>query len=380
MNLLRLTLSLHLVLTAVFSEDYIERKFLDWQRKYHKTYESDAVLLHARRNFEVSVAYIESIQNSSSSFMSWEMELGKFADMSVDEFSEKMLMASRFVNSSETRMASLNNVYRPASHVKDVPASFDWRYDGNVKVVTSVKDQGTVGTCWAFSTIGNVEGQWALSGRPLIDLSPEYLVDCDGTSDAANNHADCSIFGGWPYLAYDFIISSGGLPSDADWPYCSGSGECYPCMQGPINICGPPPYYCDKEITERCKQNDWSASAKIGTWNYVDSNEDIILESLFEHGPLSVLLDASQLQYYKGGIWTGHMDAAPSVSGCKQQEMNHAVLLVGYGVDVDADNVETPYWVVKNSWGESWGEDGYFRILRNANTCGIANEVTTSII
>ena len=88
-------------------------------------------------------------------------------------------------------------------------------------------------------------------------------------------------------------------------------------------------------------------------------------------------MDATQLQYYKDGIWDGHIDNAPSISGCKKQEMNHAVLLVGYGEDGEDG---TPFWVVKNSWGESWGEQGYFRIVRGQNTCGIANEVTTAIV
>merc|ERR1711871_1007404 len=102
----------------------------------------------------------------------------------------------------------------------------------------------------------------------------------------------------------------------------------------------------------------------------IENNEEVIKQTLYEHGPLSVLLDATQLQYYKGGIWDGHVEKSPSASGCKKQEMNHAVLLVGYGEDEG-----TPFWIVKNSWGQSWGEEGYFRIVRGQNTCGIANEV-----
>ena len=281
-------------------------------------------------------------------------------------------MPVRSLENDDANRKSYNFISK--STTMDVPSGFDWRYDGNVTAVTSVKDQGTVGTCWAFSTIGNVEGQWALSGHSLTDLSTEFLVDCDGSSD--ETHADCSVFGGWPYLAYEFLISTGGVPSDASWPYCAGSGQFYPCMNGPIKICGPPPYYCDPDITAKCT-SDWEAAAKIGSWSYVESNEDIIKQTLYEHGPLSVLMDATQLQYYKDGIWDGHIDNAPSISGCKKQEMNHAVLLVGYGEDGEDG---TPFWIVKNSWGESWGEQGYFRIVRGQNTCGIANEVTTAIV
>ena len=97
--------------------------------------------------------------------------------------------------------------------------------------------------------------------------------------------------------------------------------------------------------------------------------------ALVQTGPLSVLLDATQLQYYKGGIWTGHVDGAPDHSGCSMNYLNHAVLLVGYGVE---DGVK--YWTIKNSWGEEWGEKGYFRMIRGERACGITAEVTTSFV
>ena len=349
-------------ISTTIAVDKDEGAFNAWRNRYQKQYNTELELEIAKRNFAKSEHFIESIKAE------WEVELGKFADISQEDFAKKILMPPRAPNHVENWEKSR---FLNSRGIEEVPDAFDWRQDGNVTVVTSVKDQGTVGTCWAFSTIGNIEGQWALSGHQLTDLSTEFLVDCDGTSD--ETHADCSIFGGWPYLAYDFIISTGGIPSDASWPYCAGSGDCYPCMNGPVKICGPPPYYCDPEITAKCTA-DWEAAAKIGSWSYVENNEEIIKQILYEKGPLSVLLDATQLQFYKGGIWDGHISGPPA-AGCKKQEMNHAVLLVGYGEEED-----TPFWIVKNSWGQSWGEQGYFRIVRGANTCGIANEVTTSQI
>lgn len=101
----------------------------------------------------------------------------------------------------------------------NLPDSFDWR---ERKVISSVKDQGSVGSCWAFSTVGNIEGQWALSGHPLVSLSAELLVDCDATFDpnklarcfisnwflfllTCSMNTDCGVFGGWPYLAYQYL-------------------------------------------------------------------------------------------------------------------------------------------------------------------------------
>jgi cathepsin F len=100
----------------------------------------------------------------------------------------------------------------------DLPESWDWVQHG---AVTPVKDQGSVGSCWAFSTTGNIEGQVFMATKTLTALSEEYLVDCDDK--------DCSVFGGWPYLAYQYIMESGGIPTESSYPYCAGVGTCFPC-------------------------------------------------------------------------------------------------------------------------------------------------------
>jgi cathepsin F len=241
-------------------------------------------------------------------------------------------------------------------------------------VVTSVKDQGFVGTCWSFSAIENIEGQWALAGNELVDLSPEYLVDCDGSSDAS--HADCSIYGGWPYLAYAFIVDSGGVPSEQAWPYCAGDGSCFPCMLGPVSLCGPPPYSCDRSIPQSC--SSMQPSATISSWTSVSSNETEMAHVLVSQGPLSVLIDATGLQHYNSGIWDGKVTSSqPDFMACSKTAVDHAVLIVGYGID---DASETPFWLLKNSWGADWGEEGYFRITRGAGTCAINTQVTTALV
>ena len=162
--------------------------------------------------------------------------------------------------------------------------------------------------------IENVEGQWGLSGQPLIDLSPEFLVDCDGTHD--DIHADCSVFGGWPYLAYQFLIAAGGVPSEQAYPYCAGTGDCYPCMQGPVSLCGPPPYTCDRNRTLMCANTAFTA--KISSWFDVSEDEEEIKASLYANGPLSVLLDATELQWYDGGVWDGYVSGTPGLMGCSK--------------------------------------------------------------
>lgn len=344
-----------------------------WKIQHNKQYSDVQAELRAFGIWLENKNVIESINKHPTA--TWKAGFNQFSDLTPDEFRQKHLMT--LVNANATMPAS-GRAPKPSSNVKTAPDAFDWRTDGGKPVVTSVKNQGSVGSCWAFSTIENIEGQWALAGNPLIELSPEFLVDCDGSVDG--NHADCSVFGGWPYLAYQFIIKSGGLPSEVDWPYCSGTGKCYPCMQGPTKQCGPPPSYCDHTYSAKCDA-PYNVAAKISSWTSISQDETEIASELYNRGPLSVLLDASYLQYYRSGVWDGHIPGTSPYLKCTTTGLNHAVLMVGYGTATttaeDGSDASTPFWTVKNSWGEKWGEDGYFRIVRGRNTCGINTGVTT---
>jgi cathepsin F len=364
------------------NENFVQ-KFQDFKVKYLKSYATKDIEAQAFENWLTNQKFTQAINNPLLK-SSWTADpLGsKFSDLSADEFKSKFLMNHRKSSSASNMVSKIHKNEKKSLKGSDLPTSFDWGLESDYKsqgatgpVVTSVKDQGSVGSCWAFSTIGNVEGQWALAGNNLIDLSAEYLVDCDGSSDYDQGHADCSVFGGWPYLAYGYLISTGGAPSEADLPYCAGNGGCYPCMQGPIDLCGLPPSYCDRNTTLACPT--YAKSAHISSWAAVSEDEDAIAAELVQHGPLSVLLDANYLQFYQGGVWDGHIPDSPPIATCSKTYLDHAVLLTGYGVDADSG---TPYWKVKNSWGADWGEEGYFRIVRGQGTCGINTAVTTSSV
>lgn len=147
-------------------------------------------------------------------------------------------------------------------------------------------------------------------------------------------------------------------------------------MNGPVDLCGPPPYYCDREeMAVKCKAAD--PTVPVSDWKSVGSDEKELTSILMETGPLSALLDASQLQFYKSGVWTGSKEGKSKLGECSKSYLNHAVLMVGFGVDADSGQ---EYWRIKNSWAEEWGEDGYFRILRNTGECGINTVLTTSIL
>ncbi|KEH36607.1 papain family cysteine protease [Medicago truncatula] len=202
----------------------------------------------------------------------------------------------------------------------DAPYSLDWRKKG---VVTGVKDQGNCGSCWSFSSTGAIEGVNAIVTGDLISLSEQELVDCDTTNDGCE--------GGYMDYAFEWVINNGGIDTEADYPYIGVGGTC--------NV--------TKEET------------KVVTIDgYTDvTQSDSALFCATVKQPISVGIDGSTLdfQLYTGGIYDGDCSSNPD-------DIDHAVLIVGYGSDGNQD-----YWIVKNSWGTSWGIEGFIYIRRNTN-------------
>lgn len=166
--------------------------------------------------------------------------------MTPAEIKEKILMNQKTVK-------KIGNKATRTSENQTVPSDWDWRAHG---AVSAVKDQGTLGTCWAFSTVGNLEGQMAITKGNMTDLSVEYLMECDASYDGTYE-ADCGMFGGWPDLAMQYIINKGGIFSDAQMPYCAGMSskqpeKCWPCMAAGYSWqgCGKhEDLWCDKSTT-----------------------------------------------------------------------------------------------------------------------------------
>ena len=355
-------LSILAAASAASSDSTHRTEYAVWARLYHRSEEPSAGQLRAW----VENREIVRLHNADTS-NTWVAGMNQYSDMTPDEFKVRVLMKTGTASSPH----DVTHNAREVPKLDNAPESFDWRDIGGV---TPVQDQGSVGTCWAFSTTANIEGQYYQKTNTTMKLSEEFFVDCDGTADYDLKHADCSIFGGWPYLAYQFVMQAGGIPTEETYPYCAGTGECYPCMNGPEDLCGLPPYYCDRaERDKLCKT--FAPATTVTDWRAVSSDEEEIAADLIATGPLSVLLDAQGLQYYKSGVWTG-VNPARAHGGCSKTLLDHAVLLTGYGVETDG----TPYWSIKNSWSADWGEDGYFRIVRGQGECGVNTAVTTAIM
>jgi len=248
--------------------------------------------------------------------VSYEKGVTKFSDLTEEEFIAFLTL--RFSAKPE-----LNTSEHVATGLA-APATQDWRTKGQV---TAIKDQGQCGSCWAFSLTGSTEAAYQRSTGKLVSLSEQQLVDC---TTSINYGCD----GGYLDQTFSYIEKSG-LELEADYPYKAVDGRCA--------------FDASKVVT------------KVSKYAAIKKNEAGLLDAVGNIGPVSVTLDASYLSAYKSGIYAD--------TKCTKTNLNHAVLAVGYGTDGGKD-----YWIVKNSWGTSWGESGYFKLARGVNQCGVATD------
>ncbi|KAF6204524.1 hypothetical protein GE061_002866 [Apolygus lucorum] len=214
-----------------------------------------------------------------------------------------------------------------------LPKSFDWRLRG---AVTEVKDQMRCGSCWAFGTVGSMEGAYFLKTGILTDMSEQALMDCGWTHDPDDNTTIGGCFGNYPENAFKWIENHGGLPLTVD-------------------------YGNYREINGRCKLNNIKPVAPIKGYVHVHNNTDAVKVALYHHGPLTVLIYCPPEFYsYTHGV----------LHSSKRGHLDHSVLLVGYG-SLDGDD----YWIIKNSWARSWGLLGYALISTANNTLRLLDAV-----
>ena len=330
MNKFLLVLLLALVSCEVDIESQIFRHFQRFIKKYNKKYSSMTEYLARFNAFRQNIFLM--VENGPQNH---ETGVTQFADMTPQEF------ARTHLNLNFNALALVNLKPVKVKITNEAPDDFDWR-DKNV--VSAVKDQGSCGSCWAFSTVANLEGLYALKKGVIKTFSEQYLVDCDTEDEGCN--------GGLMELAFDWLASNdGGIMYESDYPYANKQQT---CKQDSSK-------FADMKVTGYVKLGE-------GTDTFSPVDEDEMKEFLYQNGPLAVALNATPLQLYMGGI----VDYASWL--CGTSGINHAVTLVGYGTG------SKDYWIVKNSWGKSWGENGYFRIARGKATCGINYYVTTATV
>lgn len=294
---------------------------VDFGKSYDSYQESE------EPRFQIFRANVDKIREHNAKNLSYWLGVTQFADLTEEEFAAKHLGG-----------------YRPELHQEnDVPRtpfprvvgevledSVDWVAKGGV---TPVKDQKQCGSCWAFSTTGAVEGAYFVANGQLVSLSEEDLVQCDHSGDSGCQGGLMDNAFGW--------VKENGLCSEDDYPYTSGGG-----------------------VRGKCRLPKCTPTVKVSGLTDVPANDEEALKSAVAKQPVSVAIEADKtaFQLYKGGV----LDSKK----CGMQ-LDHGVLAVGYGTEDGKD-----YWKVKNSWGASWGEAGYIKLVRGKNMCGIAKQAS----
>ncbi|XP_076136159.1 cathepsin K-like [Alosa pseudoharengus] len=292
----------------------------DWKSTHQREYFILGEEAIRRSIWEKNMQLIEAHnQEYELGIHSYELGMNHLGDMTREEVVEKMM------GFRPDMQAESNNTFVPESG--PVPTSIDHRKNGRV---TPVRQQGSCGSCWAFSAAGALEGQLKMKGKDLVDLSPQNLVDCVGQDTGCN--------GGWMVYAFDYARRNG-IASEKAYPYTGRD--------------------------ERCAYSNSMKAFECTGFKEIHGSETDLAAAVAQVGPVAVAVDAGQqtFHFYKRGVY---YDPA-----CNPRALNHAILAVGYTQNA---------WIVKNSWGKDWGDQGYINIYRGYNMCGIANMASFPVV
>jgi cathepsin L len=311
--------------------------FENWKAEFGKSY-ADLQ--------EESKAFIQFLDNwkminefNIAAERSFTMRMNQFSDMTPEEF--KLYVHGHSGSCMKTRSVQERVAMKERTEVVlEAPTSIDWTNYNGASYVTPVKNQGQCGSCWAFSTTGSIESATAIknsqTGASITSLSEQQLVDCSGSY----GNQGCN--GGLMDDAFKYVEASGGLCSESEYPYTARDGTCK------SSSCG-------------------TKYGPISGYTDVTHDSETALMNAVAMGPVSIAIEADQsaFQFYSGGV----------LDGLCGTRLDHGVLAVGYGTTGSEE-----YWKVKNSWGTSWGMNGYVLICKdcgkngNEGECGILME------
>jgi KDEL-tailed cysteine endopeptidase len=314
------------------NESFILDHFTQFQERFHKQYNNIDIMRGRFNIFKTN--WLEIHKHNSDSTQNFTKGINQFSDLTPDEFNKNHLGGI----SVERRLVGLYGCgsFATTQDTYNLPEEIDWRKED---AVTPVKDQGQCGSCWAFSATGAMEGAWAIATGELLSLSEEQLTDCATGFKYGSYGCD----GGQMDGAFKYVIENG-VTSEAQYSYTAGNG-----------------------ITDTCQENDFISAVTFTKCFDVVPNDQVSLKAAVAKQPVSIAIEADSryFQSYSSGIITS--------SDCGTN-LDHGVLIVGYG-----EENGQKYWLVKNSWSPTWGDEGYVKIARtdsqnDKGICGIASQ------
>ncbi|KAI9124369.1 hypothetical protein K1719_004291 [Acacia pycnantha] len=319
-----------------------EKKFRIFMETYEKKYSSREEYLHRLRIFSGNL--IRAAEHQALDLTAVH-GVTPFSDLSSEEF-EQMYTGLKGGFGINGIGDGRTGGEAPPLDIEGLPENFDWREKG---AVTEVKMQGACGSCWAFSTTGALEGANFIATGKLVSLSEQQLIDCDNKCDIREKtECDNGCNGGLMTNAYRYLMEAGGLEEESSYPYTGIRGE--------------------------CKFNPRNVAVTVSNFTNIPTDESQIAAYLVHHGPLAMGINAVFMQTYIRGV------SCPLI--CSKRKLTHGVLLVGYGAKgfsiLRLKN--KPYWIIKNSWGNKWGENGYYRLCRGHTMCGMNTMVSLAMV
>jgi len=310
-----------------YSDSEYKVAFTSWMKEHNRMYSSEEFV----NRFEIFKKNMDFVRDWNSMNTTTIVGLNVFADISNEEY------RNVYLGTHIDGTALIANAEHFITSTEPLAVMVDWRTKG---IVTPIKDQGQCGSCWSFSATGSIEGAYALAKGMLHSVSEQNLMDCS----TAYGNQGCN--GGLMNSAFQYVIANKGIDTEQSYPYLTKQGTCH---------------FTTANI-----------GATITNYKNVAAGNEAALIAAINQQPVSVAIDASQnsFQLYKTGVYY-----EPK---CSSTRLDHGVLAIGYGTD---DTTGTDYYIVKNSWGTSWGTAGFIQMSRNkANNCGIATQASWPIV
>ncbi|KAE8617475.1 hypothetical protein XENTR_v10009085 [Xenopus tropicalis] len=328
MHLDKYLFAISAIIVCASASHFLDQEWNAWKSKYEKKYVTLDKELNRRKAWEATWEKVQKHnQLADQGLKSYRMAMNQFADLTDNERSSKscLLPREKSLNPVKAESYSYTSI--------TIPKEVDWRKSN---CVTPVKNQGTFcGSCWAFATVGVMESRYCIRTKELLNLSEQQLVDCDEINEGC-----C---GGFPIKALEYVAQHG-VMRNKEYEYSQKKATCE--------------YDSDKAIHMNVSKF------------YILPGEENMATSVAIEGPITVGIGvSSDFQLYSEGIFEGDCAESP----------NHAVIIVGYGTEHanDKEEEDKDYWIIKNSWGKEWGEDGYVKMKRNINQCSITEMAAT---